>query len=478
MPTAIVLADAQGRILLVNAGAEKLFGYGREELIGRLFEMLLPEPVRAERPIYCAAYSSHSEARPTGRARDLFALRKDGSEVPVEIVVNPIETTEGPLILSSINDITERKQAEATLREREEQLRLYAEHSPAAIAMLDRDMKYLAVSRRWMEDFHLGDRAIIGRSHYEVFPEIPQRWIEIHRRCLEDAVEECDEEAFPRADGTTEWIRREIRPWRQADGSIGGIIIFSEVITARKRAEEALRESEARTQLLVKSSNVGLWDWNLVTDDVYFSREWKAQLGRTDAEVSGRYEEWECRLHPEDRDAALAAVKDYLEGRCSDYAVEFRLRHKDGSWRWILARGELIRDAAGQAVRLLGCHVDITGRKQAEAALRESEARFQAFMDHTPAMVIIKDAEGRYVYFNKTVEHTVRATLDELRGKTNFDRLPNETAQQRFGSARHRPGPRIHRVHSQSGWPDARVADQQVPHSKRSRGSTARGHRL
>jgi len=144
-------------------------------------------------------------------------------------------------------------------------------------------------------------------------------------------------------------------------------------ITQRRRTEESLRESEARIRLLVKSSDIGLWDWNLVTNEVFFSTEWKRQLGYTDAELPSRFEEWESRLHPEEREPTLASVKDYVEGRRADYEVEFRLCHKDGSWRWILTRADLSHDATGQPVRIMGCHIDITERKRAEEALRKNE---------------------------------------------------------------------------------------------------------
>ena len=141
-----------------------------------------------------------------------------------------------------VQETTARRRSEDALRERENQLRLYAEYSPAAIAMLDRDMRYLVASHRWMENYRLGDQSIVGRSHNEVFPEIPPRWTEVHRRCLAGAVEKCDEDPFPRADGRIDWIHWEIRPWRQADGTIGGIIIFSEDITERKQAEQRIKQ--------------------------------------------------------------------------------------------------------------------------------------------------------------------------------------------------------------------------------------------
>jgi PAS domain S-box-containing protein len=151
----------------------------------------------------------------------------------------------------------DRARALETLRTQREHLRLVIETAPASIAMFDRDMRYLFVSARWMTDYALGDRPIIGRSHYEVFPEIPERWKEIHRRCLAGAVERSEEDAFPRADGTTDWVRWEIRPWRDERGTIAGIVIFSEVITARKRAELALRQTEEQLRHSQKMEAVG-----------------------------------------------------------------------------------------------------------------------------------------------------------------------------------------------------------------------------
>jgi len=145
-------------------------------------------------------------------------------------------------VRGSFQDVTERKQAEAMLREREEQLRLYAEYSPAAVAMFDRDMRYLVASQRWLENNQFQDRSYIGRCHYEVVPDIPQVWKDVHQRCLAGAVEKCDAEPFLRADGRTDWIRWEVRPWHRADATIGGIILFYEDITSYKQAELRIQQ--------------------------------------------------------------------------------------------------------------------------------------------------------------------------------------------------------------------------------------------
>ena len=140
-------------------------------------------------------------------------------------------------------EVSERRRAQELLMASEARLRLFVEHAPAAIAMLDRDLRYLAVSRRWLADYRLGERDIVGLCHYDVFPEIPERWKEIHRRCLAGAVEQCDEDPFPRADGRLDWVRWEIHPWRSKSDEVSGLIMFSEVITER-------REARARIQRL------------------------------------------------------------------------------------------------------------------------------------------------------------------------------------------------------------------------------------
>jgi len=154
-------------------------------------------------------------------------------------------------------DIAERRRAEDTLRQSESQLKeqrrlldLFIRNAPAAIVMLDQEMRYIHASRRWLQDYRLEDQDVVGRSHYEVFPEIPERWREIHRRCLAGATERCEEDPFPRQDGRTDWVKWEIRPWLDAGGAIGGIMIMTELVTARKEAELALQEAEEQRRRL------------------------------------------------------------------------------------------------------------------------------------------------------------------------------------------------------------------------------------
>src|SRR6185369_13814553 len=138
----------------------------------------------------------------------------------------------------------ERRRVEEAEKTNEALLRLFIKHTPAAIAMFDTGMRYLQVSDRFLTDYDLEGQDLIGKSHYDIFPNLPERWKEVHRRILAGAVERCEEDPYLATDGSTGWLQWESLPWRKGNGEIGGLILFTQVITARKRAEEALRASE------------------------------------------------------------------------------------------------------------------------------------------------------------------------------------------------------------------------------------------
>jgi PAS domain S-box-containing protein len=143
------------------------------------------------------------------------------------------------------------RRTERAREESEERFRLFAEHAPAAVAMFDREMRYIVHSAKWLRDYGLEGRAILGRSHYEVFPEIPEQWKAIHRRCLAGAIELNEADPFDRADGSRQWLSWRVQPWRDGGGEIGGIVMFTEDITVRIRLEENL--AHARDQALEAS---------------------------------------------------------------------------------------------------------------------------------------------------------------------------------------------------------------------------------
>lgn len=147
-------------------------------------------------------------------------------------------------------------------------------------------------------------------------------------------------------------------------------------IRERIVARAALRRSEERLDLAISAVNDGIWDWDLRAETIYFSPKWKAMLGYADAELPNRMDSFTGRLHPDDADWVAEYLDNHLAGYDAQYRAEFRMRHKDGSWRWILGRGEARRDADGKPFRMLGSHTDITEIKHAEDALRQAATVF------------------------------------------------------------------------------------------------------
>lgn len=168
---------------------------------------------------------------------------------------------------------------------------------------------------------------------------------------------------------------------------------------ARERAEEALRESETRLRLAVECGAIALWDWSIRNCRVHFSPLWKRHLGYEDGEIEDRFEEWTSRLHPDDGERLIASIQTYLQTCLTQesplWRFEYRLRHKDGTYRWVLIHASVRRDANGCPVRMLGGQLDITERKQAEEALRQSRAEMAAILNNSLQSFILLDGDAR-----------------------------------------------------------------------------------
>ncbi len=181
-------------------------------------------------------------------------------------------------------------------------------------------------------------------------------------------------------------------------------------ISRLKEAEAALRASEERFELAARGTGVGIWDWDIRTGKVYYSPRWKALFGYEEHEVGDRVEDWSRLLHPEERERVLKFQDDFLAGTSSTITAEYRLRHKDGSYRWIEAHGVALRDAAGRACRLVGSHGDITARKRAERAAILRAGELQALFDAAPmALWIAHDTACRRITGNAYADRLFHA---------------------------------------------------------------------
>lgn len=233
---AILSLDEAGRVTSWNPGARGIIGYADEDVIGRHFSLFFTrDEVAAGVPERQLA-----EARSTGRTEhEGWRVRQNGARFFAHAVITALRDAEGQFcgFAKVTRDITERRQARDLLAANEALLRQFIQHAPAAMAMLDDQLRYLQASDRWMRDYRLEGRPVIGQGHYDLFPATPETCRAVHRRVLTGAVEHCDEELVTLADGRQEWLEWEARPWRRTGGEIGGLILFTQMITERKAAE-------------------------------------------------------------------------------------------------------------------------------------------------------------------------------------------------------------------------------------------------
>ncbi|MES9969148.1 MAG: EAL domain-containing protein [Candidatus Thiodiazotropha sp.] len=185
-----------------------------------------------------------------------------------------------------------------------------------------------------------------------------------------------------------------------------------------------IRADEERLRHALEGSTDGLWDRDLVTNEVYYSPRWKEMLGYREDEIVNRYTSWREQVHPDDLPAALANVQTHLNDPESVYENLYRMRHKDGSWRWILARGRAHRDAEGRAVRMVGTHVDVTAQKQLEATLYEERERALVTLRSIGDGVITTDADGQITFLNPIAEDLTAWDNEEAYGHTLDEVFP------------------------------------------------------
>ena len=255
---AIISKNLDAVIVSWNAGAQRIFGYTEEEAVGQPITILIPPNLQNEENTIL------ERLRAGGRIEHYETVRvtKAGKWVDVSLSISSIKDLTGRIVgfIKIAHDITERKRAEILLHEAnralekrtvdlqtsEELLKIFVKNVPAGVAMLDRDMRYLQVSDRWCADYSVLDSAdVLGRSHYELFPDIPDHWKEVHHRALAGETLRAEEDRWDREGGTT-WIRWEVRPWLKLDGLPGGILIFAENISHRKQMEEALSDMSGK----------------------------------------------------------------------------------------------------------------------------------------------------------------------------------------------------------------------------------------
>ena len=320
-------------------------------------------------------------------------------------------------------DVTQRYQYQQVNREREQQLRTVVENAPMSIAMFDRDMNYLAVSQQALRNFGLEGEDLIGRNHYEVFPDIPERWKQrpcpvpcrrrrTNRRRIDDP---------PRR--THDLLHVGGMPWRTPDGEIGGLIVYSQDITKMKLAEIAIRESEQRLRAFIDNAPVHIVMFDREFRVLAASRQWQIDLGLQNREFIGKsvYEHFDD-LPPEWRRPFNAILQD-SDGEFR----EFRWERANGEVHYVRWSGLPWKSSSGDIGGIVFFSEDITERRRNEMVLRESEERLNMIIQNAPGSIALFDRNMNYLAVN--VRHffymdPAEVEVDDVIGKNHYEVFP------------------------------------------------------
>ena len=364
-PEAMALLDTRGVIRRINGEFTRLFGWEQQEVEGRAIDEILAPGERDATDMSQQAAEGRTVSRETSRRR------KDGTPVAVSVLGSPIILDGRQVgVIGVYRDITRQLRAEEGLKTSERYFQSLLANALDVIAVFDREgrVKYASGSLERMLGY--GAEEFLGRDVFHlIHPSQLARAREKFRQLADRPGPMPRTEVRTRhADGT--WLTLEVSANSLLDDpAIDGVVVTCRDITARKRAEAALRESEERYALASAGANDGLWDWDLRTAKIYYGPRWKAMLGCAEGEVGSSPEEWLGRVHPDDIEQLKIDLDLHLTGHTPHLQNEHRMRTRAGSWLWVLARGVAVREHDGPATRLAGSLSDIQERKTSQEKL-------------------------------------------------------------------------------------------------------------
>jgi len=401
----ILVIDESGKIISFNRRFFEIWGIPPDVVASRSDERALQSVIeKLANPEEFLARVKYLYANRDEKSREEIAL-KDGRVL--DRYSAPMSGSDGKYYgrMWTFRDITEQKLVEEVIRESEERYRTLAEASPDQIFIVGRDdtMKY--VNPASLKMFRLPYDQVVGTPRKNLFPpDIAEAQGILLKKIFETGESVKTEEKIQF--GTQElWIDTSSVPLKDEAGHVTGVLGIARDITERKRAEDALRESEDRFRRAINATEEGLWEWDILTGEEFFSPRWCEIIGYSfdDPELLHTYNSWAERIHPDDSGRVNNALKNHLE-KGTNYDVDYRHRHKSGEYRWQNSKGQAIFDESGKPVKMTGCISDITERKRVEVVLRESNEYLHMLIDFANAPIIVWDPEFRITRFNHAFE--------------------------------------------------------------------------
>jgi PAS domain S-box-containing protein len=374
----VIACDGEGRVTSLNGAAEALTGWSAAEAAGRPLEEVFRiihaqtrEP--AENPVRRAL----AEGVNVDLANHTALIARDGTERQIADSCAPIRDASGTVAgaVLAFRDVTEEYALKVALRERVKELTCLeavrqAVHGDASVEDACRSVIPHIIQGMQFPEITV---AVISAGSLVVACE---GWVEGLTHGMH-----ADIRVYGEVWGRISIFYTQAKPFLTEEQRL--VVAIATILShfcERKEAEHRLTKSEDRFDRAITGTGAGLWDWDMVKDTVFFSPHWKSMLGYEDHEVENDFSGWKNLWHPEDAARIEKAVNDHIEGRTTVYEVEHRLRHKDGSWRWILTRGDIQKDAAGKPVCWTGTNIDITERKRAEEAALQEQRRAETLL--------------------------------------------------------------------------------------------------
>lgn len=409
----IFLADDKYNIIDANDIAVQYYGYSHEEFLSLTLMDIQGHEKHEELICYL-----EDEKKTGGFLYKTNHLKKDRTKFSTEVHTYIINISGRKYYQFIIKEMSKHNIADYEESHFQELMKYIIEHDSNSVAVLDKDMKYIFVNQRWYKDYRIKDNDIIGKSHYEVFPDLPDSWNSVHNRALKGEIIKNDEDPFYREDGSLDWVAWECRPWYDANDLVGGLVLYTEVITARKNIEISHKESQKLFSAMFESNPIPTTLAILSKKEIIdINPAAEKLMGYQRKDVVGKtVENFDIWANPDERSRAFEIL--LRDKKITDY--EFIFKTKNGDLGTAILSAVNIEQPGNQY--LLSTFIDITPLKQAREAIFRSEEKFKTIFNNNPSAIALTSLVTQKITdVNASYEKMTGYKKEEVIGKTSTE---------------------------------------------------------